>query len=323
MKASDKGAKGWKIGLAIMGAIQILFGVVFAFMAISTAVFVVASRFIKTEGLVFFGSGMVAWVVVFYLLFAVASIVVGVGTIRARRWARALVLISSWIWLIMGIAGFLIYLITMPEMMKNFPAAPPGMESFSSFMTGSMIAISGFFYVLLPGCFVIFFRNKNVKALCEARDPKPCWTDRCPLPVLALSLFTGLTALSMFWMVSLGGLFPFFGKVLSGVPGIGLTIILMGLTGYFAWGLYKLKLSAWWGTVVTYSIFMISTILTFGSMDMAEIYAYMKVPAEFIQQMEKMGSSQYFNFTLMSALPAVLYLAFMLYSRKYFIRHDN
>src|SRR5882757_285048 len=38
-----------------------------------------------------------------YVLLAVALIWLGIGSIKARRWARALLLIFSWSWLIMGV----------------------------------------------------------------------------------------------------------------------------------------------------------------------------------------------------------------------------
>ena len=41
-----------------------------------------------------------------YLMLAVAFIWLGVGSIRARRWAWTLTVVLSWMWLIMGVAGF-------------------------------------------------------------------------------------------------------------------------------------------------------------------------------------------------------------------------
>ena len=54
--------------------------------------------------------------ILFYTLLAVWFIWVGIGSIKARRWARALILISSWLWLICGVSGFVIILLLLPNM---------------------------------------------------------------------------------------------------------------------------------------------------------------------------------------------------------------
>src|ERR1035438_7524559 len=43
-----------------------------------------------------------------YGMLAVALIWLGIGSIQARRWARALLLIFSWSWLLMGIVALIV-----------------------------------------------------------------------------------------------------------------------------------------------------------------------------------------------------------------------
>ena len=47
----------------------------------------------------------------------------------------------------------------------------------------------GVFFVILPAVWIFFYKSRQVKATCEARDPVARWTDACPLPVLALCLW--------------------------------------------------------------------------------------------------------------------------------------
>ncbi len=36
-----------------------------------------------------------------------------------------------------------------------------------------------------PIVWIIFYSRRDVRLTCEWRNPKPSWTDACPLPVLA------------------------------------------------------------------------------------------------------------------------------------------
>ena len=128
-----------------------------------------------------------------YGVLAVALVWLGIGSIKARRWARALLLIFSWSWLVMGFLMLVVMAFVMPIIMANASAASPGHPALpAAAMTVMMIFMLGFFgvfFVLVPGVFTFFYRSPHVKATCEARDPAMCWTDACPLPVLALCLW--------------------------------------------------------------------------------------------------------------------------------------
>jgi hypothetical protein len=86
---------------------------------------------------------------------AVALIWLGIGSIMARRWARALLLIFSWSWLVMGVFMTAVMPFFMAKVMANLPpdaktgqpAMPPGV------ITGMVIGMTIFFlvfFVLVP-----------------------------------------------------------------------------------------------------------------------------------------------------------------------------
>src|SRR5580704_13973204 len=60
--------------------------------------------------------------VAMYGCLAVALIWLGIGSIKARRWARALLLIFSWSWLVMGIFMTVIMPFVMAKALANLPA---------------------------------------------------------------------------------------------------------------------------------------------------------------------------------------------------------
>ena len=102
---------------------------------------------------------------------------------------------------------------------SDHAAAPTGVAL--GVILGIMFAMLGFFGILLPGIWVFFYMSPHVKATCETRDPAPSWTDRCPLPVLGLSLWMWFCVPMMLLMPFSGHLvLPLFGMLIYGTPGI-------------------------------------------------------------------------------------------------------
>jgi len=87
-----KDRKGWLIAF---GIIQILMGSFFLLVIPLVLVGMFASSMSGRANAMPVNSHMIALAVFFYLLLAAWFISMGIGSIKARRWARALVLISS------------------------------------------------------------------------------------------------------------------------------------------------------------------------------------------------------------------------------------
>ena len=230
-----------------------------------------------------------------YAVLAVALIWVGIGSIIARRWARALLLIFSWSWLVVGLLAMVFMGFMVPQMLQGMtenstPERPPlpsgavGMVMFLSFL------VLGFVFILLPAAWVFFYRSPHVKATCEARDPVTRWTDACPLPVLGLSLWLAISVPMILMMPLVGhGVLPFFGAFLHGLPGDLLAIVIAAIWGYAAWSLYHLDKRGWWLIFVALILFSASSLITFARHDMTEMYRLMDYPQAHIDQIEKTG----------------------------------
>ena len=52
---------------------------------------------------------------------AVALVWLGIGSIKARRWARALMLVFSWSWLVMGVIAVTVMAFVLPKILANLP----------------------------------------------------------------------------------------------------------------------------------------------------------------------------------------------------------
>jgi hypothetical protein len=212
-------------GLVIFGILTILAGCLAGLLVL---LMVAGQRMVAHNG------GMVrtvvqpAWMMVYNVIFygvaVVALVWLGIGSIMARRWARALLLIFSWCALVMGVFMTGVLALVMPRMMANVASSgpagqhplPPGA------MQGAMcvsVAIIAFLFILIPLVGVIFYGSGNVKATCEARDPVRRWTDACPLPVLAVSIWATCSAPLFLIMICTGyKVMPFFGLLLTGIP---------------------------------------------------------------------------------------------------------
>jgi len=224
---------------------------------------------------------------------AVALIWLGIGSVMARRWARALLLIFSWSWLLMGAVASVFLVIFLPKMLANIPnppGQPPMPPEAKVVMMVTLVIFFGGFFVLLPAVWTFFYNSRHVKATCDARDPVTRWTDACPLPVLGLSLWLAFSAPMLLIAPIVGrGVTPFFGMFLSGVPGGILCLVMACVWAYAAWALYRLKPQGWWVILIAMIVMMTSTILTFSTQNPLEMYRLMGYPQEQIDQIEKTG----------------------------------
>ena len=182
-----------------------------------------------------------------------------------------------------------------------------------------MVVFCGVFMVCLPAVWICFYGSRHVKATCEARNPLPCWTDACPLPVLALCLWLAFSVPMMLLLPLAGhGVMPCFGIFLTGLPGALLCLALATLWSYAAWLSYHLKAQGWWLILIAMLVFAASGVMTFARHDVLEMYQLMGYPQAQIDQMRQMGlltGNRMAWLMLFSLLP---FLGFLIFVKKYF-----
>jgi hypothetical protein len=255
-----------------------------------------------------------------YAVLAVVFIWLGIGSIKTRRWARALLLILSWLWLLTGIVTVAFMAVVMPKILAVQSGRQPMPAGFAAVFLVVMLAMTFVLFILLPGLLVLFYRSPHVKATCEARDPVARWTDACPLPVLALSLMLAFGAVSMLIMVvPYHGMVPFFGRLVNGIPGGGILIAMAALWGYCAWATYRLDPKGWWICVVGFGVWTISAVLTFARVDLIEMYRMMGYSGQQLAQMEQFsGAFGGSTLLLLMIMSAVLWFGYLLFVKRYF-----
>jgi len=252
---------------------------------------------------------------------AVGLVWLGIGSIKARRWARALLLIFSWAWLMGGIIMTVNMGFFLPKTFENLPATPgqPVMPPGAiTVMTIVVLLFTSVFFVLLPAIWTFFYASRHVKATCEMRDPVQRWTDACPLPVLALCLWLSFAVPFLLLMPILyHGVMPFFGVLLSGLPGSHLCLAVAALWAYCAWRLYKLDVRGWWFVLIAILLYTVSSVITFMRHDVLEMYHAMGYPQAEIDQIQKVGVFTGNSMVWMTVIFMVPFLGYILFVKKF------
>ncbi|MEN6406777.1 MAG: hypothetical protein ABFC77_09915 [Thermoguttaceae bacterium] len=258
---------------------------------------------------------------------AACFVILGMGSIRCRRWARSLMLIFAWFWMVTGLVGmFFVAAISLRNMQSQMPQG--GSSPMPAFFI--FIAVMFLVYVSLPALFVWFYGSKNVKATVEYRDPQIRWTDRCPLPVLAVSLLAGWSALSwlvfpIFAILGIGTptAFPLFGRILTGAVAGGVQGCFVVLMVYVAWGAYKLNIRAWWCAVILAIVCGVSAVVNTLCLDPMELYKRMNLSAVQLDAIRKIGIVGNRWTYLTGGLWCLAGLAYLLWIRRFFSHRDG
>jgi hypothetical protein len=269
--------KDRSLGLLVFGIVEILIGAFCALLVPLSffALTLLPSSLSSTGGLRSLIPSMVL-----YSVMAAVFISLGIGSIRARRWARDLMLSLSWVWLLTGICTLVFAWIFMPGLLRDLSGAtaisPEGILVVGLVTT----AILGFIYVLLPGAFLLFYRSRNVAETCRERDPRAQWTDNCPPRLLTLTIVWALAAVSILVVPAYRFVVPFFGVLIDGMAGALVWVLVLATCAAFAWGTCRRAPWAWRGAVIATLLSAISTCVTFARVTPLELYRAMGLPED-------------------------------------------
>jgi hypothetical protein len=264
----------------IFGVFQIILGLLAALMVPLVALGTFLSRFAPSGSMRLgqFVSGVAT-----YGFIAVTLLALGIGSVQMKRWARALTVVTSWYWLVMGTLVTVLLTAVLPVFMRsalgqmrqsgaNAPS-PEMSAGIMAVMLTLIIVFIAFFLVLVPIAFVVFYGRKDVAETCRRRDPVERWTDRTPLPVLGASVVFFVGALYLVLTGLTVPLFPFFGRYLTGVAGSMCLIVLAAIDTYLAIAIFRLKTSGWWLAVLVLPVRLASVALTYARGDMMQAYS--------------------------------------------------
>ncbi len=314
----DRGAR-----LLLLGVFQILLGCLSLLMAAMIGVASLLGPLAPAQPRQAMNMQAMIPSIVIYLLVAVAFIWLGIGLARARRWAWTLTVVLSWIWLIMGVAAIIMFAFLAGPMMRAAIAPQQGRMPPEAIMTMQLVggACVGCIYIVLPSIFLVFCQGDSVCATCYRRDPKTPWTDRCPMPVLAMSILFTFSFASMSSVMVYGIVMPFFGIFLSGAAGAAVLVVIELVLAYLAWGTYRLQMAAWWGSLLVGIAGALNMAITFSYADLMAVYEKMKMPPDQLEMMRKIGFAESMSQLApwMALVGGTAWVGYLLYVRRYFI----
>lgn len=314
--------KDRRTGLIVFGIVEIILG---GLIALFIPLMILGQLMAAQTGQPQVSSRQMIPMIVIYGILSTMLIILGIGSCKTRRWARALSLVLAWSWLVVGIVTVATMAFILPSLLAN--PLPQGQALPQSARMAVMIftlIIMGIIMVVVPGVLVWFYQNGNVKATCEVHDPSRRWTDACPLPVVALSLWLWLGAVSMLMMPwSTNGVLPVFGGLLSGMGGSLCYVALALLWGYSAWSVYRLRIIGWWITLIVICVGVVSAWVTFMRIDLPEMYRAMGYPDQQIEMMKQFSFMQGRHMVYFTVAGSVLMIGFLVFVKRYFSAKDK
>jgi hypothetical protein len=256
--------------------------------------------------------------IVIYGCAAVAFVWLGIGSIRARRWAQKLLLVLSWLWLVTGVLTIAISMWMIPALFRQMgldAAVPSGAVGVVLVIVFAMLAV---IFVAIPGFLVLFYRSPLVAATCRSHDPGPSRIADAPSHILSLVLIYVLGAVSVLTMPAYNFVMPFFWTVLSGFAGaVGWALVLVVL-GYLAWATLDRRPRAWWAAMAATVAAALASTAAAAVVPLDSVFEKMALPKA---QMEIFAAMDLPGPTVLSLLSVVMWgtlLAYLLYTKRFF-----
>jgi len=303
-----------RAGLIIFGIISIVLGALAGCGSLTMPLAMLAAKMAPQQASSMNLSAMIL-AMVFYVGIATALIWTGIGSCRCQRWVRPVILCVAWPGLIFGILAMVFMapmLATMPiPTQPGAPAMPPQFRVVMAIISISVLVV---FYILLPGAYIAFYQRRGTAEALAQCDLQPRWTDRCPMPVLGLSIWSGFTGFASLFVLQFRCL-PFFGTYITGAPALAGIVCVSAALIFAAWSCYHLRTSGWWTFLLVIGLWLTSTIVTFALTGVMEFYRQAHLPDQQLKALEQ-SFAQGPMMPIMIGIYGALCLGYLLYVRE-------
>jgi len=313
------GPKNCSSRLTAMGILMIIGGVFCALMALMIPAMMALQQAIPAARANVMPLRMMLPNILFYTIAAAFWIWMGIGSIKARRWAPAVILAGSWMWLVCGVVALPLVIILLPKALSagaGATALPAAAVVVVTIVTG---IICLFMYIVIPALLILCYRGPGVKGTCELRNPAPSWTDSCPLPLLAMILMLGGMAITLPGCALGGYPLPFFGRFVGGWAAELAYLLAAGLAALAARGFYRRQVAAWWGTVALLAIFCHSVCSTITKAGLVGYYQDMGLAKEQLATYAKMMSAMEPEMLIFTLAWCIAIIGYLVWLRRYFM----
>jgi hypothetical protein len=301
-----------RTGLVVFGTLDILMGILCFSLAMLLLIAVSSGglhgmktiHFFMTMGFLFF---LTAW-----------FCTMGLGSIRARRWARALLVVGAWVAVFLSTLMLALLLHILPELYEL--VANSGLLA-ADLALGILYGLVCLAMVLLVACPLVaiaFYSKDSVRLTCERINPQPAWTDRYPLPLLAMGCICLFGCFSVVGAATTNYTVFLFGHIVSGGAGFIIITFLSAACAYVGWGAFTRKMHAWWGAYALVLLSSSSMMLTFSEVDMENLYVLMGYSTDQIEQIRKIHPFNQTALTFASCAWGVMACIYLVWVRDSF-----
>lgn len=320
--APFKNRRGWLIAF---GVIEILIGsfclLVLAFMVLGLLIGLSRGNTLtRTPGIT--GATMVMGVLIYGGLGAV-FLILGVGSIKCKNWARIGTQIVSGFWLFTGILSGLVLAFILPSVLEQQGKIPPEQRRLFLIFMGVFMAL---FMVILPAILLVFYSLRSVRATCLARGlgqtPTTATTEHVastpPGWVIALAVWECLGVLGVLSLLVLRGNVVF-GIVVHGPGAIVAMTTHAALSLIAALLIYRRDFLGWEISLFKVLFWAVSWAVTLLRRDLLEVYQEMGFSEQqlgLMRGLPHLNALMFVSVLVGFALPVVL----LLYTKKFFLR---
>ena len=299
--------RGW---LLFFGVVELLIGGVCLLLVVGSLVVMTAGGSSGTAGTKPPALGL--WLNVLVYLGAGSFLVtMGIGTIRAKRWARALMLLTSWPVFLAFLLGGIAMAMLMPSFLETLPqaAGQPDIRG----VIKVVLSLVFLFLTIVPLAFIVFYSRPDVRATFEARDPGRSWVDGRPLPVLGVAGAVGLYGLFALIGLVRGPSYGVFGLLLTGPAAVAALLANALLCAWLAREIYRMTRAGWWANVACGVLLHLSAWMTLRVIGVERLVQSSAAQAEIAARPELLQWAQRFAqwFTPVSGIVWVLTLVWL------------
>lgn len=253
-----------------------------------------------------------------YYLVAAVCLPLAIGHIRLRRWGLTLARLYAWFWLGAGILLVVNSVFLIPSVFKLDLEREIIITRLVLVIVSYLIAL-----VILPLLALWFYKSEKVRSVFVAHDPNLYWTERYPFPLLAVFLLFFISIIVLHIAMFFQAMFPMFGRILLGRQSVYILALCSLIFIVLIYGITRLKLWAWWGSLVYVSLLTISSVMTFSRYRFYDIVQIMNLPAYELEFIDKMLLIHDYRLVGLITIPLLVIVGLIIYSRRYFWKDAN
>jgi hypothetical protein len=172
-------------------------------------------------------------------------------------------------------------------------------------------------YPVLPLVLIWFYRSRGVGRALDTAHATSNWISATPLRVRVATSLIVLLAVVLHFPLLLGGLFPLFGVMISGLHGVLLIDMSIVTIAALAWGVARRYRWAWWGAVVLLGLLTGSSTVTFLANPPHEIIELVPLAPREIEAVSAIPMQGYQLACFVGIVPAATLIATVVARREF------